>query len=86
MRIAGVRVSPPNVRLLAQILEDAGHGDTAQKLADAIELQVFEAPLTLADHEAILTSLGTHCPTGLAKLRRELLEDDRRRRRIEGHG
>jgi hypothetical protein len=84
VRIAGVRISPPNVRLLATILQDAGHDDTARKLADAIELRVFEVPLTLADHEAILTSLGAHCPTGLAKLRRELLEDDRWRRRIEG--
>jgi hypothetical protein len=81
MRIAGVRVSPPNVRLLAQILEDAGYDDTAQKLADAIRLQALEAPLSVVDHEAILTSLDIYCPTGLARLRRELLEDDMRRRR-----
>ena len=75
MRIAGVRVSPPNVRLLAQILEDAGYDDTAQKLADAIRLQALEAPLSVVDHEAILTSLGIYCPTELARLRRGLLED-----------
>jgi hypothetical protein len=61
MRIAGVRVSPPNVRLLAQILEDAGYDDTAQKLADAIRLQALEAPLSVVDYEAILTSLGIYC-------------------------
>lgn len=68
----------PNVRLLAQILKDAGYDDTAQK--DAIRLQALEAPLSVVDHEAILTSLGIYCPTGLARLRRELLEDMRRRR------
>jgi hypothetical protein len=80
MRIAGVRVSPPSVRLLAQILEDAGYGDTARTLMEAIRLQVVEPALTLRDHEAMLDALGDHCPTGLARLRRELLDDDMRRR------
>ena len=80
MRIAGVRVSPPSTRLLAQILEDAGYHDTATTLTEAIRLQVVEATLTLQDHEAMLTALGDHCPTSLARLRRELLEDDMRRR------
>ncbi len=80
MRIAGVRVGPPSVRLLAEMLEDGGYGETATKLTEAIRLQVVEPPLTLADYDAILIALGDNCPTGLAKLRRELLEYDRRRR------
>ena len=81
MRIAGVRVAPPAVRLLAQILDDAGYEETARTLAEAIALAVVEPALTLADHEAILTALDDGCPTSLAKLRRELLDDQARRRR-----
>jgi hypothetical protein len=81
MRIAGVRVSPAFVRLPARIVENAGSDDTARKLAEAIRLQVLEPPLTLDDHDAILRALGDDCPTGLAKLRRELLHDQARRRR-----
>jgi hypothetical protein len=84
VRIAGVRVGPQYVRLLAQMVADAGYGDTAKTLTDAIGLQAVEPPLTVDDREAILTALGTYCPTGLAKLRRELLEDQMRRRRIQG--
>jgi hypothetical protein len=84
VRIAGVRVGPQYVRLLVQIVAEAGYADTAKTLTDAIALQAFEAPLTVDDHEAILTALGTNCPSGLAKLRRELLEDQRRRRRVQG--
>jgi uncharacterized protein with von Willebrand factor type A (vWA) domain len=81
MRIAGVRVGPPAVRLLAQILDDAGYEETARTLTEAIALAVVEPALTLADHEAILTALGDDCPTSLAKLRRELLDGQARRRR-----
>ena len=80
MRVAGVRLSPPSVRLLAQILEDAGYAETAATLTEAIRLQALEPALTLEDHHAMLLVLGDHCPTGLARLRRELLEDDMRRR------
>jgi hypothetical protein len=80
MRIAGVRVSPPAVRLLTQILDDAGYPDTAATLRQGIELQVLEPALTLEDHQAMLLALDDHCPTSLARLRRELLEDDMRRR------
>jgi hypothetical protein len=66
------------------MVADSGYDDTAKTLADAIGLQAVEPPLTVDDHEAILTALGTYCPTGLAKLRRELLEDQMRRRRIQG--
>jgi hypothetical protein len=79
MRVAGVRVSPPFVRLLAEMLDDAGSVDTARKLADAIRVNAIEAPLTTDDHEAILVALGDNCPSGLARLRRELLDDQRRR-------
>jgi hypothetical protein len=81
MRIAGVRVRPPYVRLLAQIVEDAGYAHTARTLTDAIELKVMEPALTIDDHEAMLTALGNHCPTGLSRLRHELLEARARRRR-----
>jgi DNA-binding FadR family transcriptional regulator len=81
VRIAGVRVSPSFVRLLAQLLEDAGFDDTAEKLADAIRMRALEAPLTIDDHDAILTALGSHCPSGLARLRRELLDESAKRRR-----
>ena len=80
VRIAGVRVDVHFVRLLAQIVEDAGFDDTARALADAIKLHANEAPLTIDDHEAILEALGAHCPTGLTTLRRELLEEQMRRR------
>jgi hypothetical protein len=72
------------VRLLAQIVGDAGYADTASTLNTAIGLQAVEAPLTIDDHEAILTALGTFCPSGLANLRRELLEDHMQRRRLQG--
>ena len=72
------------MRLLAQIVADAGYEDTANTLTDAIALQAAEAPLTVDDHEVILTALGIHCPSGLAKLRRELLEDHMRRQRTQG--
>jgi hypothetical protein len=84
MRIAGVRVSPPAVRLLAQILDDAGYAQTAATLRQGIELQVLEPALTLEDYQAMLLALGDHCPTSLARLRRELLEDDMRRRLAGG--
>ncbi len=84
MRIGGVRLSVQHVRLLAQIVEDAGFDDTAQALADGIRVQAMHAPLTIADHEAILAALDANCPSGLAKLRRELLEQQVLRQRREG--
>jgi hypothetical protein len=81
MRIAGLRIGAPVARLLAQILYEAGYADTAGKISQAIELQVTtEAPLTLEDHEAILVALGDRCPPELGRLRRELLEEQRRLR------
>jgi hypothetical protein len=82
MRIAGVRVGAPSVVLLVQILEDAGFPDTSRTLANALKVQAVEPALTVEDHEAMLAALGTSCPTGLARLRRELLEQDRWRRRM----
>jgi hypothetical protein len=81
MRIAGVRVGAPSVVLLVQILKDAGSPDTATRLANAVKMQALEPALTVEDYDAMLAALGTYCPTGLARLRRELLDDDRRRRR-----
>jgi hypothetical protein len=40
MRIVGVRIGAPIARLLAEILESAGFDSTAEKIAQAIELQV----------------------------------------------
>ena len=83
MRIVGLRIAAPAARLLQQILDDGGHHATAARVAEAIELQVTtEAPLTAADHEAILLALGDECPPSLARLRRELLEERRRLRRF----
>ena len=60
MRIVGLRVGAPVARVLVEIVQRAGFDDTATKLAQAIELQVTtEAPLTVADHEAILAALGS---------------------------
>jgi hypothetical protein len=67
--------------LLVQILEDAGFRDTASTLANAMKVQALEPALTVEDHHAMLAALGTYCPSGLARLRRELLEQDLRRRR-----
>jgi hypothetical protein len=82
MRIVGVRVSPPFVRLLAQMLEDRGYEATATTITDAIALQVFEPALTLEDHDAMLAVLGDNCPTGLGPLRRQLLDEHALRRRL----
>jgi hypothetical protein len=81
MRIAGVRVGAPSVVLLVQILEDAGFPGTATTLANAMKVQALEPALTVEDHDAMLAALGTYCPSGLARLRRELLDDELRRRR-----
>ena len=83
MRIAGVRVGIPAVRLLVQIVDDAGFHGTAQTLADAIELKAVEPALTVEDHDAMLAALGNHCPSGLARLRRELLDQQLMRRRLQ---
>ena len=81
MRIVGLRLGAPVARLLVDILSDAGFDSTAAKIAQAIELQVAtEAPLTAADHDAILIALGETCPSTLSRLRRELLEEQRRLR------
>ena len=84
MRIAGVRLTAPVARLLSDILEGEGHTATAAKIRDAIERGVtIEAPLTMADHDAILDTLERDCPPTLYRLRQEL-EEQRRLRRITG--
>jgi hypothetical protein len=81
MRIVGLHIGAPVAHLLVDLLEDAGFGSTAAKIAEAIELRVTtEAPLATADHEAILIALGSNCPASLSRLRRELLEERRRLR------
>ena len=85
MRIVGLRLQPSVARLLAEILEGAGYVDTASKITAAIEQRITtEAPLTLADHEAIVQALEPDCPATLLRLRQELLEELRRVRRITG--
>jgi hypothetical protein len=85
VRIAGVRLGAPVARRLAETLAGKGYPVTAAKIADAIERQwTLEAPLTLEDHEAILAALADNCPSTLHRLRTELLEEQRRIRRITG--
>jgi hypothetical protein len=85
VRIVGVRLGAPVARLLSEILDSRGYPETAAKIADAIDRQwTLEAPLTLADHEAITEALAENCPTTLHRLRTELLEEQRRIRRIAG--
>ena len=85
MRIAGVRLGAPVARVLSEILRAEGFASTADKVADAIERQItIEAPLTLADHEAILEALGRNCPATLHRLRQRLLEERRYVRRVTG--
>ncbi len=85
MRIVGVRLGTPVARLLAEILEREGYPETAGRILDAIRLQVtVEAPLTGTDYDAIAEALGRDCPAALYRLRTELLEQQRRLRRITG--
>ena len=85
MRIVGLRIGAPVARLLVEIVQEAGFDDTAARIAQAIELHVTtEAPLTAADHEAILVALGSNCPASLSRLRRELLDEQRWLRRRPG--
>ena len=84
VRIAGVRLGAPVARLLAEVLDAEGHPATAARIRDAIERRTIEAPLTIADHEAILETLERDCPATLYRVRRELLEERRRLRRITG--
>ena len=65
-----------------QLLEDSGYDETATKLTDGIRLQATEPPLTLDDHDAILAALGSNCPPGLSRLRRDLLDELSRRRQL----
>ena len=85
MRIAGVRLAAPVARVLSEILDAEGHPATAARIRDAIERRItIEAPLTIADHDAILAALERDCPSTLYKVRRELLEERQRVRRITG--
>ena len=85
MRIAGVRLQPPVARLLADILEGAGFGDTSAKITEAIRLKVtVEAPLTADDYRAVLDVLNRTCPPTLYRLHRKLLDDQRYIRRVTG--
>jgi hypothetical protein len=85
MRIAGVHLDAPVARLLSEILEREGYPETSSKVADAIMRRVtIEAPLALDDYEAIATVLDRDCPAPLYRLHTEVLEQQRRIRRITG--
>lgn len=85
MRIAGLRVGAPVARLLSEIVRAEGFPVTADKIAAAIEQRItVEAPLTLADHEAILEALRRNCPSTLNRLRQRLDEEQRYVRRVTG--
>jgi DNA-binding FadR family transcriptional regulator len=63
VQIVGVRLGAPVARLLSELLDSRGYPETAAKIADAIERQwTLEAPLTLADHEAIIEALAEKLP------------------------
>lgn len=62
-----------------------GYPETGGKIAAAIERRItVEAPLALDDYEAISIVLAHNCPASLYRLRTELLEQQRRLRRITG--
>ena len=85
MRIAGVHLGAPVARLLSEILEREGYPETARKIADAIAQKItVEAPLVLADYEAIAEALSHDCPAPLYRLHTQLLEELRRLRRVTG--
>lgn len=85
VRIAGVRLDASVARLLTELLDATGHATTAARVREAIERGVtIEAPPTIADHDEILEALERDCPPTLYRLRRELLEEQRRVRRITG--
>jgi hypothetical protein len=85
VRIAGVRLGAPVARLLSEFLDAGGHPATAARIRDAIERRItIEAPPTIADHEAILEALEEDFPSTLNSLRRELLEERQRLRRLTG--
>ncbi len=85
MRIAGVHLGAPVARLLSEVVEREGYPETARKIADAIAQKVtVEAPLVLADYEAIAEALSNDCPAPLYRLRTQLLEELRRLRRVTG--
>ncbi len=85
MRIAGVRLGAPVARLLVDVLKGEGFPDTAARVAASIEQGVTtEAPLSLADHQAILDALDRNCPPTLSRLHRELGEERRYVRRVTG--
>ena len=71
--------------MLSETLVSEGYPETGAKIADAIERRItVEAPLTLADYEAIAEALSRNCPAPLYRLRTELLEELRRLRRVTG--
>ena len=85
MRIAGVHLGAPVARLLSEILEREGYPETARKIGDAIARKItVEAPLVLADYEAIAEALSHDCPAPLYRMRTQLLEELRRLRRVTG--
>lgn len=85
MRIAGVRLAPSVVRLLVGVLDEQGFSATAARIDAALERGVTtEAPLELQDYEAVAQALSGTCPPSLYALRREVLEDLRRIRRVTG--
>jgi hypothetical protein len=84
MRIAGVRLEAPVARLLSEMLVREGYPETGRTIADALKRQTIEPPLTLADYEAVSAVLDHNCPATLYGLRTQLLEQQRRLRRITG--
>ena len=85
MRIAGARIDVSVAHVLVEVLRTEGYPVTADRIVDALNGQITtEAPLTLEDHQAILTALSRNCPTTLHRLRERLLEEQRYVRRATG--
>jgi len=85
MRIAGARIDVSVAHVLVEVLRTEGYPVTADRIVDALNGQITtEAPLTLADHQAILAALSRNCPTTLHRLRERLREEQRYVRRATG--
>lgn len=74
MMLAGIPVANAQVALLAVMLRENGHDNTADTIARALENEQVIVALTVPDREAILATLDDP-PESLADLRGVLLRE-----------